>query len=71
MNWNDPVERLALIESVGVAEYNLRLSNHHESLESIYPVWTRFGQLFAVKDTKMAFSTQAQALAHLASIGGR
>jgi hypothetical protein len=68
MNWDDPSARLALIESVGHEEYNRRIRAHIDARPSIYTVQTRFGLLFAVKGTKMAFSTKPEAEKYLASI---
>jgi hypothetical protein len=45
MNWDDSAARLALVESVGIKEYNRRITEHIESRPPIYPVNTRFGTL--------------------------
>jgi hypothetical protein len=69
MNWDDPAERAALIERVGIDEYN-RLHAEHiaQSVVStvngypIRPVSARgVGRLFAVGGTESAFMTLAQA----------
>tara|TARA_R110000868_G_scaffold145660_2_gene365988 strand:- start:2102 stop:2338 length:237 start_codon:yes stop_codon:yes gene_type:complete len=64
MNWNSPEERLALVERVGVKEYN---KQHRQNMEwsvletinghSIRQVATRFGRLFSVGATGKAFQT--------------
>ena len=68
MNWDDPVQRLGLLESVGPQEYNRRMQEHNEAStvsrvggHAIRPVGSRFGQLFQVVGTGMAFATQEQA----------
>jgi len=66
LNWDSPEARLALIESVGHEEYNRRIQAHINSRPDIYPVNTRFGLLYAVKGTKVAFSTRKQAEDYLA-----
>ena len=60
MNWDDPAARLALVESVGTKEYN-RLITEHLQRHLIRPVSTRFGTVYAVRGTTMAFSTEAEA----------
>lgn len=69
-NWDDPASRLALIESVGHVEY-ARLQKEHFKRSTvatvnghdIRPVMTRFGRLFQVGGTDMAFATLAEAKA--------
>lgn len=68
MNWDDPAARAALIDSVGVQEYNRRFEQHLKDSEvanvgghSIRPVGTRFGRLFQVGDTRQAFPSPADA----------
>ena len=68
MNWDDPAERLALIERVGIEEYNRQTREHLEASivsrvggHAIRPVGSRFGKLFAVGDTGKAFANQAAA----------
>jgi hypothetical protein len=70
INWDDPEARLALIESVGVAEYNRQAEAHrtNSTIEivnghRIRPVSSRFGRLFMVGDTGSAFATLEQARA--------
>jgi len=72
INWDDPAERLALIERVGADEYN-RLAQEHfrkttvatEAGHNIRIVNTRFGQLFMVEGTDKAFSTLEEAKAFI------
>jgi len=68
MNWDDPVERLALIRRVGIEEYNRQMQEHLEASivsrvggHAIRTVGSRFGQLFSVGDTGKAFAKQADA----------
>jgi hypothetical protein len=69
MNWTDPEERLALIERVGIDEYNRLLKEEQDrnTVEDavnghhIRTVLTRFGRLFMVGDTGRAFQTPAEA----------
>lgn len=68
MNWNDPEQRLALVERVGHVEYNRLHAEHMKAIavatvngHAIRPVQTRFGRLFAVGNTAKAFSTFAEA----------
>ncbi|WFU51159.1 hypothetical protein [Sinorhizobium terangae] len=76
MNWNDPAARLALIEAVGVEEYNARLADRFDEMtvkvvngHSIRIVdSSRFGQLFLVGDTGSAFAKVEQAEKHANSI---
>jgi hypothetical protein len=62
MNWDDPSARAALIERVGVAEYNRQFEAHRlaTTVETVngYPIRptnTRFGRLFMVEGTGNAF----------------
>jgi hypothetical protein len=71
MDWNDPAARFRLAERVGTDEYNRQFAAHHAArvIETvnghpIRPVQTRFGRLFAVGGTTMAFATIEQARAH-------
>ena len=64
MDWNDPAARAALIESVGIEEYNRQLRDHMDEStvatvngRAIRPVNTRFGLLYAVQGTNFAFDT--------------
>jgi hypothetical protein len=68
MNWDDPTERLALIERVGVSEYNRLLREYIAAStcctvngHDIRPVFCRFGRLFLVGDTGKAFATLDEA----------
>jgi hypothetical protein len=68
INWDNPAERLALIERIGIPAYNAAITAFMAQLPAIHTVSTRFGTLFAVKGTKSAFSTRAQAEAYLAEV---
>jgi hypothetical protein len=65
MNWDNPEERLALIERVGIEEYKRLHAAHLEAStvgttvkgRAIRTVMTRFGLLYAVDGTRVAFST--------------
>ena len=68
MDWDDASSRARLIEAVGIPEYNRQIEEHlKNSVLEIYkgrdirPVGTRFGRLFSVGGTKMAFSTLEKA----------
>ncbi len=69
VNWNDPAARLSLVERIGIPAYNAALDAHHKALPDIYPVQSRFGTLYAVKGTTMAFTSRALAEKHLAEEG--
>jgi hypothetical protein len=70
MDWNNPEARLAMLERVGVNEYN-RL--HAEKMKAdtvetvsghaIHKMQSGFGQLFAVGATKRAFKIMEEARA--------
>jgi hypothetical protein len=67
-NFDDPASRLALIERVGLTEYNRQIQAHIDAsvLETvaghdIRPVNTRFGRLHQVGRTGRAFSTLQEA----------
>src|SRR5215472_12144538 len=71
INFDDPAERLALIERVGHEAYNLLLEEHKKKSivaivagRAIRPVMTGFGRLFMVEGTNMAFRTLDEAKAH-------
>jgi hypothetical protein len=71
MNWDDPAERAALIERIGVDAYNRQHAEHMKSQVretvngyDIAAVNTRFGRLFAVRGTDAAFSTLTDAQNH-------
>lgn len=67
-NWNDPASRAALIERVGVAEYN-RLHAEHMKKSVVGTFWGRdvrtvgsaFGTLYAVDGAGVAFTTLEEA----------
>lgn len=63
MDWDNPEDRAQLIESVGVDEYNRRhLEHQKESVVETYKgrdirvVGSRFGSLYAVSGTEVAFA---------------
>jgi len=63
MNWNNPSDRLSLIEDIGIEEYNRRIKAYFVA-NPIRKISTQFGVLFAVTGTKMAFRTLEQAEAY-------
>lgn len=71
MNWNDPQERLALIEKAGAIEYNRRLNQHCEdstlAVVNGYPIRAinspRFGRVYMVDGLGKGHSTLAGAKA--------
>jgi hypothetical protein len=75
MDWNNPAARFALIRRVGVAEYQ-RLMNEYgeENRErttvaaingrSIWPVECKYGRVFALQGSTVAFATLEGAIAH-------
>ena len=69
MNWYDPAERAALIERVGIDEYNRLHAEHmRDSIVAVVNghcirmVGARFGRLFAVGKTDQAFRTLDEAI---------
>lgn len=75
IDWNDPAERADLIEEVGPAEYErLQALYFSESVltnangYAIVPVPSRFGTLYSVFGTDVAFSTLTRAVAHANSL---
>lgn len=71
MNWDDAAARAALIEAVGVTEYNRLHAKHRDDSivetvcgHAIRPVGSRFGRLFMVGDTGTAYQTIEQARDH-------
>lgn len=71
MNWDNPAERLALIQRVGVAEYERPLRKHREqgtpvveNGHAIRPVQCGYGRVFAVEGVDVAFATLDGAKAH-------
>lgn len=70
INWNDPVARLRLIESVGLDEYNRQVEDHMRASvvataggRNIRKIQTRFGELFNVSGLNVAFRTEREAVA--------
>jgi hypothetical protein len=66
MNWNDPKERGALIESVGVHEYQKQLEQHwRDSTETTVNGWpirrvtSRFGIIYCVSEKGFAKLSEA------------
>lgn len=76
MNWDDPAARLALIEQVGVEEYNRRIAEHFRQStiavvngHLIRPVESsRFGLLYLVSDTGTAFAKFADTEKHASTV---
>ncbi|MCA1404678.1 hypothetical protein I6F26_10245 [Ensifer sp. IC3342] len=72
MNWNDPVERAALIEKVGVAEYNRLIEQHFRDMTLMVvnghairqTDGGRWGLLYQVGNTGIAYGSIAQAEAY-------
>ena len=75
MNWDNPAERLALIQRVGVAEYQRLLNEYGDEHRKraalaiingrpIWPVQCRYGRVFAVQGSSVAFATLDGAKAH-------
>ncbi len=78
MNWNDPVERAALITRVGAEEYARLQRRHHEATTvavingyPIRPVSSRFGRLFSVDGTGKAFTDRTHAERYATSLPDR
>jgi hypothetical protein len=68
MNWDNPEDRAALVQQIGVEAYNKAYENYiDESTVSIVgghkirPVNSRFGKLFNVGNTGRAFQKQSEA----------
>ena len=68
MNWDDPIARFNLIESVGPAEYERLQAEHLKAStvavingHAIRPVGSRFGRLLMVGNTGTAFGKQSEA----------
>ena len=75
MDWNDPKDRLELAERVGPDEYNRQMQQHiaDSTVEtvnghSIRPMQSRFGRLFMVGKTGMAFRTIEEAREYARSV---
>jgi hypothetical protein len=65
IDWDDPDARFALIQRVGVTEYNRLIQERHArntvatvNGHAIKQVQTRFGRVFAVAGSDRAFSTR-------------
>ena len=79
MDWDNPQQRLALIERVGSVEYNKLINDFFTASTikivngyRIRPITTRYGRLYAVHGTTSAFSTaiEAEAYAKKLTTGG-
>jgi|AmaraimetFIIA100_FD_contig_41_5143602_length_394_multi_4_in_0_out_0_1 hypothetical protein len=73
MNWNDPEHRLALIERVGVAEYNRQFDRHRAAStvavvnrHAIRPLGSHFGTIYMIDTLGVAFPTLEAAKQHAA-----
>jgi hypothetical protein len=71
INWNDPAERLGLIERVGSREYNRLFAEHVQTTTvsivngyGIRPVGSRFGRIYMVMGTRQGYATLPQAEAY-------
>jgi hypothetical protein len=74
MDWDNPAERLALIERIGTQAYNDALAEHVRQNtistvggHGIRATRTRFGRLYQVMGTGKAFMTLEQAKAYAAA----
>ena len=74
MDWDNPAERLALIERIGTQAYNDALAEHVRQTtistvggHGIRAMRTRFGRLYQVMGTNKAFRTLEQAEAYAAA----
>ena len=75
MNWDDPVARYNLIESVGPDRYNEMIQQHFRDSTvavvngyPIRPVGSRFGRIFMIDGAGVGYRTQADAEAHAATL---
>ena len=75
IDWSDPEARARLIEEIGPDAYNLAFAEWCLSTVtatvngySIVPVNSRFGRLFHIVGTDVAFATQPEAEAHAAQL---
>lgn len=75
IDFDDPSARLALLEKVGIPEYNRLMTEHMKRSVikvvngyGICPVSTRFGRLFAIGGTRVACSSLEQAEDHARSL---
>lgn len=71
MDWDDPVARYKLIETIGPEKYNELMDEHFQNsiIETvngygIRPVKTQFGKLYQVVGTAMAFKHITEAKTH-------
>jgi hypothetical protein len=77
MNWDDPVQRFQLAERVGLDEYNKRFTEHINASSEVFngyrirPVSSRFGRLYQVMDTNVAFRDKKVAVNHAMSLPTR
>lgn len=69
INWNDPAERLALIERVGVDEYTRQFEAYHRSRivdraggRDIWPVDSGWGRIYAIEGLNRGFSKVEEAI---------
>ena len=74
MDWDNPADRLALIERIGTQAYNDALAEHHRRTtistvggHAIRAMRTRFGRLYHVIGTDKAFRKLEQAEAYAAA----
>jgi len=74
MDWDNPAERLALIERIGTQAYNDALAEHLRqttistvSGRGIRTIRTKFGRLYQVMGTGKAFRTLEEAKAYAAA----
>jgi hypothetical protein len=74
MDWDNPAERLALIERIGVEAYNEALAEHLKKTtisavggHGIRAIRTKFGKLYQVMGTDKAFKTLEKAEAYAAA----
>ena len=74
MDWDNPAERLALIERIGVKAYNEAHAEHIRQTtistvggHGIRAIRTKFGKLYQVIGTKKAFRKLEEAEAYAAA----
>jgi hypothetical protein len=75
MDWDSPEQRYALINRVGINEYNRLILRHFEDSRvatvngyGIRPVGSRFGRIFMVEGTNKGYSTLEAAKEYAASL---
>ena len=68
INWDDPEERVKLLDRIGIEAYNKAFANHIKQSSvatiaghNIRLVGSRFGKLWQVGNSGRAFSTREQA----------